>query len=97
MLKAHRSVLLAFVGPRPVGLDILHRDSDETNAHLWNLEYGTRKQNVADTIAMGRHNQFNTYCKRGHEFTPENTKINKAGARVCQACAKLYAEARRVG
>ena len=26
------------------------------------------------------------YCKLGHDFTPENTFINKKGSRVCRKC-----------
>ena len=26
------------------------------------------------------------HCKRGHEFTPENTYYPKRGGRVCRAC-----------
>lgn len=29
------------------------------------------------------------HCKRGHEFTPENTKINSKGARVCITCRRI--------
>jgi hypothetical protein len=29
-----------------------------------------------------------THCKFGHEFTPENTAINTAGARVCRTCSR---------
>ncbi len=29
-----------------------------------------------------------THCKNGHEFTPENTRVGKAG-RVCKECQKL--------
>lgn len=30
-----------------------------------------------------------THCKHGHEFTPENTRIEKKrGHRVCRACIK---------
>jgi len=32
-----------------------------------------------------------TYCKHGHEFTPENTYINARGQRVCRACGRRYA------
>lgn len=34
---------------------------------------------------------MNTACKRGHEFTPENTAIQR-GARLCLACRALRQE-----
>lgn len=27
-----------------------------------------------------------THCKRGHQFTPENTLLKRSGKRVCRAC-----------
>ena len=30
-----------------------------------------------------------TACPAGHPFTPENTYINREGARVCRACRRL--------
>jgi hypothetical protein len=44
----------------------------------------------------GQHNRDKTHCKRGHEFTPENT-ITRGSAgqsRDCRACRKMR---RRVG
>lgn len=29
-----------------------------------------------------------THCKRGHEFTSDNTRINGVGSRVCRACSR---------
>jgi hypothetical protein len=29
-----------------------------------------------------------THCKRGHEFTPENTVIDKRGSRSCRECGR---------
>lgn len=34
-----------------------------------------------------------THCKRGHEFTPENTYVPKDGGRHCRACRKSRHEA----
>lgn len=30
-----------------------------------------------------------THCINGHEFSPENTKVNRLGARVCRACERI--------
>lgn len=33
-----------------------------------------------------RRMDYGNYCKRGHEFTPENTYWRKEGWRVCKIC-----------
>jgi hypothetical protein len=37
----------------------------------------------------GRHE---THCKNGHEYTPENTRLYRNGARVCRKCARVNAQ-----
>ena len=38
----------------------------------------------------GHRNRGITYCKRGHEFTAENTRVKpRDGARSCRTCEKL--------
>jgi hypothetical protein len=39
----------------------------------------------AATIAQERR----THCKRGHAFTPENTKVQGTKERVCRTCANM--------
>lgn len=36
---------------------------------------------------MGRPRQ--TYCKRGHLFTPETTRVTRAGRRYCVLCHRM--------
>lgn len=45
-LALHRLVALAFLGPCPEGYEVHHKDDDRTNAHIDNLEYVTREENV---------------------------------------------------
>ena len=36
-----------------------------------------------------KHKHPKTHCKRGHEFTPENTGTSGPGKRRCKACSAL--------
>lgn len=44
--KVHTLVAHAFVGPRPPGLDVNHKDGDRLNNRFDNLEYVTRQENI---------------------------------------------------
>lgn len=44
----HDLVLLAFVGPKPAGLEVCHGDGTRINNHLANLRYDTRSANQQD-------------------------------------------------
>jgi len=49
----HRLVLLAFVGPCPLGMEARHLDCDYQNNSLSNLTYGTHMENMADSLVAG--------------------------------------------
>lgn len=85
----HRMVAEAFLGPCPAGQMVLHWDDDRTNNRLLNLRYGNRAENRADSRRNGRkYMEDRTHCKRGHEFTPENTIWHGDGRRWrrCRTC-----------
>lgn len=48
-------VLLAFVGPRPKGMECCHNDGDPENNSLDNLRWDTHSSNVYDAIRHGTH------------------------------------------
>jgi hypothetical protein len=52
----HSLVALAFIGPCPKGMEILHIDGTRTNNALSNLRYGTRTDNILDAIKHGSWN-----------------------------------------
>lgn len=44
-----------------------------------------------DASNNGTHvNGSKTHCKNGHEFTPENTRVEATGSRRCRTCANAY-------
>lgn len=49
----HVLVLEAFAGPRPDGMDALHRDDNPTNNRFDNLRWGTRSDNLFDAVRNG--------------------------------------------
>lgn len=51
----HQLVMLAFVGPCPPGMEVLHNDGNEYR-NWWpeNLRYGTHKENQQDMVRHGR-------------------------------------------
>lgn len=72
------------------------------------LYWGTHKTNVQDAITRGRRpadppgvavRRLQTHCKNGHEFTPENTRVDRnktaKGQRQCLACRRMRASERR--
>jgi hypothetical protein len=52
-VHVHHVVAEAFLGPRPVGLTVNHRDGDKKNNHAINLEYLTPALNSAHAARLG--------------------------------------------
>jgi hypothetical protein len=50
---AHRLVARAFLGPAPEGTEINHINGQKKDNRVENLEYVTRKQNIAHAISIG--------------------------------------------
>lgn len=51
--KVHALVAEAFIGPRPPGALVLHRDDNKANNTPGNLYYGSHRENVADAKRNG--------------------------------------------
>lgn len=52
-ITVHSLVLLCFLGPRPQGFEINHKDGNKQNNHISNLEYCTSEENRNHAIKMG--------------------------------------------
>jgi hypothetical protein len=61
---ASRLVLLAFIGPCPVGMECCHNNGDATDNHVDNLRWDTHSANLLD--------------RRGHGTAPRGERINTA-------------------
>jgi hypothetical protein len=61
----HYLVALAFIGPRPNGLVINHKDGIRDNNRVENLEYVTQSRNVkhAYEIGLSVHKRGEDWCK----------------------------------
>ena len=90
-LKVHRLVLLAFVGPPPTGMEVLHRDGDPTNNTLENLRWGTKSENSRDQLAHGTHAEARkVQCPSGHPYDATNTYVSPtSGHRKCRECTRI--------
>ena len=89
----HQLVVLAFVGPCPAGMEVLHRNGDKLDNRLANLHYGTRSTNNLDSVAHGTHPWASkTHCPRDHEYSGDNVQYGRRGDgrvfRKCRACRR---------
>jgi len=53
LMRVHRLVTLAFLGPRPDGLEVNHVNGRKTDSRLANLEYVTHSENVKHGYDIG--------------------------------------------
>jgi hypothetical protein len=93
---AHRVAYELTYGPIPDEDDegyrivVRHKCDNPGCTHPEHLALGTRADNNRDRDERGRNGQARlTHCKRGHEFTEENTYRSPShGRRACRACVR---------
>lgn len=85
------------VGPVPDALELDHLCRNRRCVNPDHLEPVTHRENVLRGDAPSARAHRENICKRGHEFTPDNTYWFGPDKRhrQCQACNRLR-EARRV-
>lgn len=91
---AHRVAYEAFTNQEWPGLDIDHLCRNRRCCNPLHLEAVTRQQNVLRGISPLANNARKTHCKRGHEFTDENTRHDGRG-RQCRTCDAIRLSRKR--
>jgi hypothetical protein len=91
-IYVHKLVLLAFVGPRPEGMQACHGESGAEDNRLSNLRWDTVSENAMDRVRHGTHQYSNrTECPEGHPLEGENLYVNPVSKqRVCKECQRAY-------
>lgn len=93
----HRWVYTHLNGPVGRWVDIHHLCENPRCCNPAHLKALTRKEHLhidgrakinGRRASVGTYQRNKTHCPEGHEYTPENTRVNLKGYRWCKACAK---------
>lgn len=87
--RTHRITYERTVGPIPDGHQIDHLCRNRACCNPDHLEPVTPGENTR----RGLRKTMQTHCKQGHEYTPENTKVNGKRGRQCRECARVATRA----
>lgn len=92
--QAHVAVWLWLRGPYPKGWHLDHLCRNTRCCNPGHLEPVPSGVNVMRGDSPPARNARKTECKRGHEYTPENTYVDKRGTRHCRQCKRDNARKR---
>jgi hypothetical protein len=92
---AHRYSWELHRGPIPAGLSLDHRCRNTICCNPDHLEPVSLKENVLRSNGVFALNARKAMCKRGHQFTPQNTYSKRPGERRCRTCRADQHRAKR--
>jgi len=94
--KAHRISYEFMVGPVPEGLQLDHLCRNKSCVNPGHLEPVTSQEN---TVRMVPYLDLPTHCPQGHEYTTDNTYMERGRKRKCRTChrenMRRYRQAKR--
>jgi hypothetical protein len=92
--SVHVLIARTFIGPRPEGLVLRHRNGDRRDNRASNLCYGTQSENIHDSVTHGTHRRAGQdCCMRGHELSGPNLRFKPhRNSRDCIACSRALAQ-----
>jgi hypothetical protein len=86
-VRAHRYAYELAVGPIPKGMHIHHKCNNEKCVNPNHLEPTTPSDHVFLTPGnVAYEAALKTHCPKGHEYSRQNTRIEKVGWRKCKQC-----------
>lgn len=93
---AHRVIYELFIAPVPTGMVLDHLCRNRRCVNPGHLEPVTNRENILRGTGFAARHARKTRCPRGHEYTEENTYVDRGGMRHCRACdAERHAVKRR--
>lgn len=87
-LRVHHLVAAAFIGPRPEGLFLNHKDANRHNNAADNLEYVTKRQNEDHAVALALHPWGERHPMR--KLTEDKVRAIRADPALRDAIAARY-------
>ncbi len=86
----HRAAYEHFIAEIPEGLDLDHLCRNRWCCNPWHMEPVSRIVNVSRGLRAPGYRL--SHCRRGHEFTPDNTLTHRSGDRIqrkCRTCTAM--------
>lgn len=100
----HRIAFERTKGSIPEGMQVDHICFNRKCLNPDHLQLLTASENarrispegrLAWRLAQERRRQDVTHCQRGHEFSADNTKVDRRGQRSCKTCARRAEQKRQ--